>query len=153
MSESKRTRSTPKLSDRAATVGRILLYTFTGDEHEHMCGRAICSERPAMVVNENGGGGTYNVQVFTDCRNDVEGGGPGADGTLWLTSLQIAEEATPGYLHWPEIVNAKGEGLKAVAPSLPAPDERTETAVPAEPQGEPAKPPTKPAKAKRSRKA
>lgn len=146
MSESKRTQS-PKLSDRPATVGRILLYTFTGEEHEHMCGGAICSERPAMVVSENGGGGTYNVQVFTDCRNDVYGGGPGADGTLWLKSLRIAAEATPGYLHWPEVVSAK-----AATPATPAPAVPAETAKSAEPEP-PAAPAEKPVKAKRSRKA
>lgn len=97
-----------QLSDRAATVGRTLLYTYTGEEHEHMAGRAICSERPAVIVRAWGDtpGSAYNIQVLTDCGNDVEGGGPGADGTLWLQSIQIAAEPTPGYLHWPELTAA-----------------------------------------------
>lgn len=109
MSETKNT--SVALSDRAATVGRILIYTFTGEEHED-CGRAIHVERPAIVVRAPlGSRDTYNVQVFTDCGNDVQGGGPGADGTLWLKGLRIAAEPTPGYLSWPVIEPVKTSQL------------------------------------------
>jgi hypothetical protein len=125
---SERERKTTKLSDRPATVGRILIYTFTGEEHEHMQPEAAGEQRPAIVVRAYGAGHVVNVQVLTDGCSDVAGGGPGADGSLRLTSLQIAAEPTPGYLSWPvtdgtkrlqsprvsDVVTVPGEGdLKA----------------------------------------
>jgi hypothetical protein len=118
MSDPQAAKKSVQLSERAATVGRTLLYTYSGKEHEHMKPETAGQQRPAVIVRTWGStpGSVVNVQVFTDGCNDVEGGGPGADGSLRLTSLGIAAEPTAGYLHWPELTTAGLPPRKPVAP-------------------------------------
>jgi hypothetical protein len=154
MSDPQAAKKSVQLSERAATVGRTLLYTYSGDEHEHMKPETAGQQRPAVIVRTWGDtpGSVVNVQVFTDGCNDVEGGGPGADGSLRLASLAIAAEPTPGYLHWPELVNARGEGLKAASnPVEVQPDPSTAGVASAENQAS-AGNALKPAKARKPRK-
>jgi hypothetical protein len=69
-----------------ATVGRIVHFVMPDGRH-----------RPAIVVEEFGGG-TVNLQVFTDGANDGHG-----EGMLWKTSVGQDDETTrPGSWHWPE---------------------------------------------------
>jgi hypothetical protein len=150
---SERERKSPKLSDRPATIGRILIYTFTGEEHED-CGRAIHSERPAIVVREPlGSRETYTVQVFTACHHDIGGGAEGASG-LMLREALIAAEPTPGFLHWPVVSPMRdlarevsaGMGQRTAVPaSADAPE-----SGPVNPQAGPDVTPTAP-KAKKSK--
>lgn len=63
--------------------------------------------RPAIVVKDwkshkYGVPGMVNLQVFTDCSNDVLPGRDGYDGHLWATSVHYSENKEPGTWHWVE---------------------------------------------------
>jgi hypothetical protein len=77
------------------TVGRLLHYSIAaGDLADDL---RVGQVRPALVVSA--GENSCNVQVFLDGHNDVQG--LSGDMVLWKTSLEVAEEPTPGKLHWP----------------------------------------------------
>lgn len=77
------------------TVGRIMHYTIAeGDLADDL---RVGEVRPALVVTS--GERTCNVQVFLDGVNDVRGLSHAMH--LWKTSLEVAEQPTPGKLHWP----------------------------------------------------
>lgn len=88
-----------------ATVGRIVLYTYQETDlpvdKRHLAGES----RPAIVVRvwpgeypkaEGGAEDGYNIQVFTDGTNDGF-----ETGTIWRTSVRIADAPTRGACHWP----------------------------------------------------
>jgi hypothetical protein len=73
-----------------ASIGRIVHFVIPDGQH-----------RPAIVVrvwpDEYGPGlPGYNLQVFTDDRND------GLAPVLWRTSVKLVEGSQPGTCHWPE---------------------------------------------------
>lgn len=77
-----------------ASVGSQLLYTYQAGDH---CKKQVVGQsRPAVVVRE-WGSDLYNVQVFTDGRNDFD------DGRLVLhvTSAKLCECIGKGHLCWP----------------------------------------------------
>jgi hypothetical protein len=89
-------------------TGQTLLYTYT--EQDGCLPEKVGQVRPAVVVRD--WGGCANVQVLTDCSNDFEGGLPGSDGRLWLTSRSYSDEPRPGCL---------SPVVPAVVPVVPAP--------------------------------
>lgn len=77
------------------TVGRILHYSIApGDLADDL---RVGEVRPALVVRA--GEKSCNVQVFLDGLNDLQG--LSRDMVIWKTSIEVAEEPTPGKLHWP----------------------------------------------------
>lgn len=86
---------------KVPSIGRLVHYTYA--THDVIADSVKGQSRPAIIVRVWGDAEdprvTVQLQVFTDQEND------GVDrGLLWVTSVQEAQEPTPGKWNWPPFV-------------------------------------------------
>ena len=87
------------------TVGRIVLFTLLACHVDAIKDQRARSDGK-LVGNEPKEGDVYPLEItktWGDEPTSAFNGQLKLDGndTLWLTSVSIKEEATPGYAHWP----------------------------------------------------